>query len=72
MATLDWTLGEPSPRSDEHHSISALRAKHHFTICFFFIQTSTRIWLQETSISLESRKYRIGKEFKLGTVPYVL
>lgn len=70
MATLDWTLGEPSPRSDEHHSISALRAKHHFTICFFFIQTSTRIWLQETSISLE--KYRIGKEFKLGTVPYVL
>lgn len=70
MATLDWILGEPSPRSDEHHSISALRAKHHFTICFFFIQTSTRIWLQETSISLE--KYRIGKEFKLGTVPYVL
>jgi len=70
MATLDWTLGEPSPRSDEHHSISALRAKHHFTICFFFIQTSTRIWLQETSISLE--KYRIGKEFKLVSVPYVL
>jgi len=70
MATLDWTLGEPSPRSDERHSISALRAKHHFTICFFFIQTSTRIWLQETSISLE--KYRIGKEFKLVSVPYVL
>lgn len=70
MATLDWTLGEPSPRSDERHSISALRAKHHFAICFFFIRTSTRIWLQETSISLE--KYRIGKEFKLGTVPYVL
>lgn len=70
MATLDWTLGEPSPRSDERHSISALRAKHHFAICFFFIQTSTRIWLQETSISLE--KYRIGKEFKLVSVPYVL
>lgn len=70
MATLDWTLGEPSPRSDERHSISALRVKHHFAICFFFIRTSARIWLQETSISLE--KYRIGKEFKLGTVPYVL
>lgn len=70
MAALDWTLGEPSPRSDERHSISALRVKHHFAICFFFIRTSTRIWLQETSISLE--KYRIGKEFKLGTVPYVL
>lgn len=72
MATLDWTLGEPSPRSDEHHSISALRVKHHFAICFFFIRTSARIWLQETSISLESRKYRIGKEFKLVSVPYVL
>lgn len=46
--------------------------KHHFIICFPFIWISTRTWLQETSISLETRKCRTGKKFKLGTLSYLL
>lgn len=46
-------------------SISTLKITCHFIIWFFFIWTSTKTWLQETFIQLETRKHRIGKKAKL-------
>lgn len=46
-------------------SISTLKITCHFIIWFFFIWTSTKTWLQETFIQLETRKHRIGKKVKL-------